>query len=400
MKYLVLLCDGMADTPAPQLGGRTPMEAANKPHMDRLAGNGELGTVRTVAPGLKPGSDVANLSVLGYDPHLYYTGRSPLEAASIGVAMSESDLATRCNLVTLSEEEPYTAKTMIDYCSDDISTAEADQLIRAVDEAFRDRGVRFYTGVSYRHCMISPAGDTDPQDSAPPHDILDQPIAEHLPGEFFLSLMADSYAILKDHPVNQARIAKGKRPANSIWLWGSGKKLSLPPFRDKYGISGAMVSAVDLLKGIAILSGMQSIDVPGATGYIDTNFTGKATAALNAWKEGADLVYLHLEAPDECGHRGEAENKVRALELIDSLVLGPILEGLAAMGEPYGILIMPDHPTPLAIRTHSADPVPYLIYHSEKDTGAAPVCFCEKAAAESGILLEDGCSQILRMMQK
>ena len=390
MKYAVILGDGMADTPVPMLGGKTPLEAAEKPNMDLLAKRGELGLVKTVPDTCKPGSDVANLSVMGYDPARYYTGRSPLEAVSIGIPLKDSDRTFRCNLVTLSEEEPYAEKTMVDYSSDEISTPEADELIRAVDEALRTDLIRFHTGISYRHCMV---WDGAPQDFTltPPHDISDRKIADYLPrgsrADAVLAMMEKSYALLKDHPVNAARRARGLRPANSIWLWGDGSKPQLPAFREKYGVRGAMISAVDLLKGIGICAGLRSIDVAGATGNIHTNFDGKAAAAIQALtQDGDDFVYIHVEAPDECGHRGETENKVRSIELIDEKIVGPLMRALE--GQPHSILVLPDHPTPLAIRTHSGDPVPYILYRTG-GTGSG-LAYTEANAASAGVFGEPG----------
>ncbi|MBE6902068.1 MAG: cofactor-independent phosphoglycerate mutase [Ruminococcaceae bacterium] len=386
MKYAVLLCDGMADTPREDLGGTTPMGKANKPNMDRIAKVSEVGMVRTVGEGLKPGSDVANLSVLGYDPAIYYTGRSPLEAGSIGIDMKSTDVSFRCNLVTVSDEEDYTKKTMVDYCSDDISTAEAAELIKFVQENFGNDEFRFYSGVSYRHCLIWNNGTLDVGTLTPPHDITGKVVTEYLStspnAEKLLDMMKRSYDLLKDHPVNKARIARGKRPANSIWLWGEGKRAELTPFEEKFGRTGAMISAVDLLKGIGKFAEMDVIEVEGATGYIDTNFSGKAQAAIKALKDGKDFVYVHMEAPDECGHRAEVANKVKAIEIIDEQVLGPILE--AFRGEDIRILICPDHPTPLALMTHTSDPVPYLIYDSTKEVQGVEK-FDEAHAGATGI---------------
>lgn len=365
MKYVVVLCDGMADYPVPALGGKTPMMVAKKPHIDALAAKAEVGLVRTVAPGLKPGSDVANMSVLGFDPHRFYTGRSPLEAASIGIDMKDSDVSLRTNLVTLSDKgEPFADKVIEDYCADDISTEEARQLIEAVQAAFGGGEYDFYTGVSYRHCLIWHGGTTELGNMTPPHDITGKVIGPHLStaetARPLLEMMEKSFDLLKDHPVNKARVAAGRRPANCIWLWGEGKRPALQPFEALYGIKGGMVSAVDLLKGIANCAGMEVAEVPGATGYIDTDFEGKAKAALDLLTRN-DLVYVHFEAPDECGHRNEPENKVKAIEMIDSRVL-PILEEGLEQYEDYKILLLPDHPTPIVTRTHASDPVPYLLY--------------------------------------
>lgn len=392
MKYVVVLCDGMADYPVPALGGKTPMMVAKKPHIDALAAKAEVGLVRTVAPGLKPGSDVANMSVLGFDPHRFYTGRSPLEAASIGIDMKDSDVSLRTNLVTLSDKgEPFADKVIEDYCADDISTEEARQLIEAVQAAFGGGEYDFYTGVSYRHCLIWHGGTTELGNMTPPHDITGKVIGPHLStaetARPLLEMMEKSFDLLKDHPVNKARVAAGRRPANCIWLWGEGKRPALQPFEALYGIKGGMVSAVDLLKGIANCAGMEVAEVPGATGYIDTNFEGKAKAALDLLTRN-DLVYVHFEAPDECGHRNEPENKVKAIEMIDSRVL-PILEEGLEQYEDYKILLLPDHPTPIVTRTHASDPVPYLLYQkSAPKTGVDTIN--EETAKATGIYMENG----------
>lgn len=392
MKYVVVLCDGMADYPVPALGGKTPMMVAKKPHIDALAAKAEIGLVRTVAPGLKPGSDVANMSVLGFDPHRFYTGRSPLEAASIGIDMKDSDVSLRTNLVTLSDKgEPFADKVIEDYCADDISTGEARQLIEAVQAAFGGGEYDFYTGVSYRHCLIWHGGTTELGNMTPPHDITGKVIGPHLStaetARPLLEMMEKSFDLLKDHPVNKARVAAGRRPANCIWLWGEGKRPALRPFEALYGIKGGMVSAVDLLKGIANCAGMEVAKVPGATGYIDTDFEGKAKAALDLLTRN-DLVYVHFEAPDECGHRNEPENKVKAIEMIDSRVL-PILEEGLEQYEDYKILLLPDHPTPIVTRTHASDPVPYLLYQkSAPKTGVDTIN--EETAKATGIYMENG----------
>lgn len=392
MKYVVVLCDGMADYPVPALGGKTPMMVAKKPHIDALAAKAEVGLVRTVAPGLKPGSDVANMSVLGFDPHRFYTGRSPLEAASIGIDMKDSDVSLRTNLVTLSDKcEPFADKVIEDYCADDISTEEARQLIEAVQAAFGGGEYDFYTGVSYRHCLIWHGGTTELGNMTPPHDITGKVIGPHLStaetARPLLEMMEKSFDLLKDHPVNKARVAAGRRPANCIWLWGEGKRPALQPFEALYGIKGGMVSAVDLLKGIANCAGMEVAEVPGATGYIDTDFEGKAKAALDLLTRN-DLVYVHFEAPDECGHRNEPENKVKAIEMIDSRVL-PILEEGLEQYEDYKILLLPDHPTPIVTRTHASDPVPYLLYQkSAPKTGVDTIN--EETAKATGIYMENG----------
>ncbi len=401
MKYMVLLCDGMADKNNPAfLGGKTPMEVSFKPNMDTLAKTAEIGLCKTVADGLKPGSDVANLSVMGYDPFKCYSGRSPLEAASIGVELKPTDVALRCNLVTLSDEAEYTEKTMVDYCAGDISTAEAAELIAAVEEKFGNEKYKFYAGVSYRHCLVVADGTTELGTLTPPHDITGRKIADYLStadtAAELIAMMKESYDFLMEHPVNKARMEKGLRPANSIWLWGEGRKPLLQNFSEQHGKTAGVVSAVDLIKGIGICAGMKTIDVDGATGYIDTNFEGKAAAAKKLFDEGCDMVYIHVEAPDECGHRGEAENKKKAIELIDARILSTMLDYLKAQGD-YRILIMPDHPTPLETMTHCADAVPYLLFDSRKNLGGG--VFTEKGAAEAGNYIEFGPSVMNRLLE-
>lgn len=370
MKYLILVPDGAGDEPVEALGGKTPLEAADIPMINELAAKGQVGTVKTIPPGVAPGSDAANLSVMGYDPSVYLTGRSPLEAASIGINMSDTDVAFRVNLITLTGEGDYEDLIITDHSSGDITTEEADQLIQAVNEAFADERIHFYTGVSYRHCMIVHNGSTD-YELTPPHDVLTQRVGDHLPkgegSEFLTDMMKKSYEILKDHPVNQDRIARGLNPANTLWIWGQGRKPSLSSFYDKYGIKGTAISAVDLIKGIAICAGLNSVDVEGATGTLHTNFDGKAQAAIREYKDGKDFVYMHLEGPDECSHQGDMEGKLECMHSIDQKVLKPIVEYLRGAGEDFRALIVPDHRTPLAIRTHSADPVPYVIYDSRKE---------------------------------
>ena len=403
MKYLVLLCDGMADTPNAVLGGKTPMELADKPLMDKLASTAVAGMCRTVGKGLKPGSDVANLSVMGYDPHVCYTGRSPLEAASIGVDLKETDVALRCNIVTLSDEENYEDKTMVDYCSGDISTKEAHEIIKTVEEKLGNEIFKFYGGVSYRHCLVWDNGTTDLGDMTPPHDISGRVIGDYLSkcdnAKPLIELMKKSYDILKDHPVNIERRKKGLNEANSIWLWGEGKKPILEDFYKKNGVKGAVVSAVDLLKGIGICANMQTPEVENATGYLDTNFEGKAAAAIKAFKNGCDLVYVHIEAPDECGHRGEAENKVKSIEIIEKRALMPLLSYLENCGENFRILIMPDHPTPLDTKTHSAEPVPFIIYDGAKHQKGVKA-FTEAACSATGIFIAHGPDVMDKLLEK
>ena len=392
MKYVVVLCDGMADYPVPALGGKTPMMCAKKPNIDRLAKTAEVGLVRTVAEGLKPGSDVANMSVMGFDPKKYYTGRSPLEAVSIGVKLSDDDVTLRCNLVTLSDEQAYEDKTMVDYSAGDISTAEAREIIKSVQEFFGNEIYTYYGGVSYRHCLVVHGGTTDLGSMTPPHDISGRVVGEYLSKSEnaapLIDMMKRSYDFLMKHPVNIERMKRGEKPANSIWLWGEGKKPGLPLFEDLFGKTGAVISAVDLLKGIAICSGMSTPEVEGATGYIDTNFEGKAEAAVKELQSGKDMVYIHLEAPDECGHRNEPENKVRSIELIDQRVLPIVLEELEKYDD-YKVMILPDHPTPIVTKTHAADPVPYLIYQKSKpQTGVDTIN--EETAKATGVFVDDG----------
>ncbi len=392
MKYAVVLYDGMADYPVDALGGKTPMECAKKPNFDAMAKKGEVGLVRTVAEGLKPGSDVANLSVLGYDPKVCYTGRSPLEAISIGVEMSETDVALRCNLVTVSDEENYDDKTMVDYSAGDISSEEAAEIIKTVQEHFGGGEFDFYPGVSYRHCLIHHGGTTQLGTMTPPHDISDRVVGPYIStaptAQKLTAMMRESYDLLKNHPVNLKRMAEGKRPANSIWLWGEGSKPTIENFEKKFGMKGCIVSAVDLLKGIGIGADMLVPEVEGATGYIDTNFEGKAQAAIDALESGCDFVYLHFEAPDECGHRNEPENKVRSIEIIDERVLPMLINALEKYDD-YKVMILPDHPTPIKTKTHASDPVPYMIYHKNGEIDGVET-INEKTAAATGNFVEYG----------
>lgn len=394
MKYAVILYDGMADYPVEVLGGKTPMQKANKPIFDSLAKKGEVGLVRTIGEGLKPGSEIGNLTVMGYDPRKYFTGRSPLEAISIGVKMADDDISLRCNLVTLSDEENYDDKTMVDYSAGDISSEEAAKIIETVQQNFGGGEFDFYSGVSYRHCLIFHKGTTDLGTMTPPHDISGKVVGPHIStspnAKKLTSLMRKSYDLLKDHPVNIERIKQGKRPANSIWLWGEGTKPTLPPFSELYGVKGTVISAVDLLKGIGIAAGMQTPEVEGATGYIDTNFEGKANAAVDALKKDCDFAYIHIEAPDECGHRYEPENKVKAIEYIDSRVLPIVIKGLEEIGEDYKIMILPDHPTPLSTRTHASDPVPYMIYQKSKEKDSGIESIDEESAKSTGNFIDAG----------
>ncbi len=402
MKYAVILYDGMADYPVPALDGKTPMEVAHKPLFDSLAKKAEVGLVKTVADNMKPGSDVANLSVLGYDPAKCYTGRSPLEAISIGVQLSDTDVTLRCNLVTLSDEEKYENKTMIDYSAGDISSEDAEQIIKSVQEHFGNDVFAFFNGVSYRHCLVWHGGTVKLGSMTPPHDISGKVVGEYLSdhpdAQTLIAMMKESYELLKDHPVNQRRIAEGKRPANSIWLWGEGSKPMLDNFEKLHGVKGSIISAVDLLRGIGKGAGMNTPTVEGATGYIDTNFKGKALAALKELEDGQDFVYIHIEAPDECGHRNEPHNKVRAIELIDSEVLSVMLDGLEKYDD-YKIMILPDHPTPIVTMTHARDPVPYMIYQKSKAVVGVD-SINEKSAAETGNFIEFGPSIMTKFLEE
>lgn len=364
MKYIVVLGDGMADEPIPALGGKTPLDAAVTPVLDELAGKGTLGTVQNVPAGMAPGSDVANLSVLGYDPAANYSGRSPLEALSVGVQMEDDDVIFRSNIVTLTEPEPYAQKTILDHSSGEISTADADILMDAIRAEFNNDTFRFYTGTSYRHILVWKHGRVSALE--PPHDHLGKVIGDYLPQEKVLrDMMERSFDILNNHPLNLARAAAGKHKANSLWFWGAGTKPKVQNFKEKTGLTGAMISAVDLLKGIAVGAGMKVYNVPGATGSIDTNWEGKAQAAIDALlKDGCDYAYVHVEAPDEMGHQGRVEDKVKSIEYLDSRLIARVKQAMEAAGEDYRMLILPDHPTPLRIRTHTSNPVPYLLYDS------------------------------------
>ena len=390
MKYIVILCDGMADEPLDMLGGKTPIEAARTENMDRLAKDAEIGMVRTVPEGMAPGSDTANLSVIGYDPEKYYSGRSPLEALSIGAKMGDEDVSFRCNLVTLSEdEENYEDRVILDHSSGEISTEEAAELLNALKTELKREGYTFYAGTSYRHLLIWKGGKT--VELTAPHDILTKRVGEYLPeDEVLREMMVRSYDILKDHPINKKRRAEGKNPANSAWFWGAGTRPALTSFEEKNGVKGAMISAVDLLKGIAVGAGMYNITVEGANGGLHTNYSGKADAAVKALTEdGYDFVYVHIEAPDEMGHQGNAEDKIKAIEYIDEKIIGPVAQALRDAGADFRMLVLPDHPTPIRVRTHTSDPVPYLLYDSTKKVKGTDV-YSEKAARESGRYIEEG----------
>lgn len=389
MKYIIVLADGMADEPLQELNGATPMEIANTPYMDYLASHGELGIVKTVPSGMKPGSDVANLSVMGYDPARNYSGRSPLEALSVGVSMTSSDVVFRCNLVTLSEEEAYEEKTIVDHSSGEISTEDADILMDAIRAAFDSEEFQFYTGTSYRHITIWNQGEI--LDLEQPHDHLGSVIGPFLPDNpKFRRMMEKSFSILNEHPLNIERAKKGLNKANSLWFWGAGTKPSLQSFQEMTGLKGAMISAVDLLKGIAVGAGMKVIQVPGANGSLHTNYEGKAQAAVDALlKEHCDFVYVHVEAPDEMGHQGSIQDKIQSIEYIDSRVIAPIIAQMESSGEDYRLMVLPDHPTPIRCRTHTVDPVPYLIYDSTSIV-EKHVKYTEKDAAAAGILIPAG----------
>lgn len=390
MKYVVLIGDGMADRPDAELGGLTLLQKANTPNMDKLAGKGLIGSVRTIPHGFPPGSDVANLSILGYNPKNYYTGRAPLEAASIGVKLQDNDVAYRCNLVTLRFEDKI---IMDDYSSGHITTEEAKELINAVKAELENDDITFYPGVSYRHLMVWKNGDTEIQ-CTPPHDILGKEISGYLPkgnGDIVLNeLMRRSVRILENHSLNKDRIINGKKPANSLWFWGQGKKPSIPTFMDKYGIKGSLVSAVDLAKGLGIYAGFEILDVPGVTGWLDTNYLGKAEYSLDAL-EKTDLAYIHVEAPDEAGHSGNYRDKIKAIEDFDSLVVGTVLNGLEKRFKQYRILLMPDHATPFRLRTHTEEPVPFVIYDSRINKQNKKIFYDESITGRNDILIfEDG----------
>ena len=390
MKYVVVLGDGMADWPLESLNGGTPLSCAKTPAMDELAGISEIGMVATIPEGMAPGSDTANLSVIGYDPRKYYTGRSPLEALSIGVDMKDSDVVYRCNLVTLTEEDaPYEEQTILDHSSDEISTEDAEILLRDVCRELENETYRFYTGTSYRHCLVWDKGQV--LELTPPHDILTRKIGEYLPQDETLRYMQKrSYEILKDHPLNKKRKEQGLNPANSFWFWGAGTKPILTSFENIYHKRGVMISAVDLLKGIAVGAEMDRIEVEGANGGLHTNYEGKAQAAVKALTEqGYDFAYIHVEAPDEMGHQGSVEKKIQAIEYLDQRLIRLVKEGLDASGEDYRMLILPDHPTPIRLRTHVAEPVPYLLYDSTKPQEHT-WHYNEKEAAESGNTVAHG----------
>lgn len=393
MKYIILLGDGMADRPHAGLGGKTCLQAARTPNLDQLASLGQVGMVQTVPPGFPPGSDVANLTVMGYDPRKYYSGRSPLEAASIGVTLGPDDVAFRCNLVTLritggKSAGVHRKAVMEDFSAGHISTQEARLLIEEIGNKLGSDRIRFYPGVSYRHLMVW-RGGKDRMECTPPHDIQDKDVQDYLPrgegDETITALMEASLEVLAGHPVNKKRQEAGKRAANSIWLWGQGKRPQMPTFREKYGLEGAMISAVDLTKGIGIYAGFEVVDVPGATGWLDTNYVGKAEHALWALKT-KDIAYIHVEAPDEAGHTGDLKNKIKAIEDFDEFIVGNIIHGMKQFDD-YRILVLPDHPTPIEIRTHSSEPVPFVIYDNRRERAGGPVAYDEKIAERGDALM-------------
>ena len=395
MKYLILVPDGMADEKVAALGNLTPMEKADKPTTDMLCKKAYVGTVSNVPAGMVPESDTANLAILSYDPKVFSKGRSPLEALSMGIDMAPDETAYRCNVVTVSDDESvaYEDRVILDHSADEISTAEADVLIKAMQEHFGNERLTFHTGISYRHCLIMKNGN-DKYNFARPHDHLGERIGEYLPrvddgGEEFYRIMKESFDLLNHHPINEERRRRGLKPANSAWFWSPGKKPALPSFKEKWGLDGVVISAVDLIKGIGLCAKMRSIDVEGATGNVHTNYDGKAEAAINAFKDGAELVYVHVEGPDECGHRAETDNKVKAIELIDKKILAPLYEYLLNCGEDFKIMILPDHPTPIRLRTHTITPVPFMIYSSKNDHEGTEK-FTEALAEESGNYMPRG----------
>jgi 2,3-bisphosphoglycerate-independent phosphoglycerate mutase len=391
MKYVVLIGDGMADYPLPDKGGKTPLELAATPGMDRLAQKGTLGLVSTIPEGMEPGSDVANLAAMGYDPRKYYSGRAPVEAASIGVALTETDIAFRCNLVTLAEKDG--SLIMDDYSAGHITTAEAAEVIAGLKNELDSQYITFYPGVSYRHLMVWKNG-TDKLKTTPPHDISGRRIDDYLPrgegAERVKQLMEKSRAVLPGLEVNRQRLTRGDKPVSSIWLWGQGRALKMPRFADLHGISGSVISAVDLVKGLGICAGLASINVPGATGYLDTNYEGKVTAALDALEKG-DFVYVHVEAPDEASHKGSYGEKIQAIEDFDRRIVGPVIAGLEQRYGDFKVLVMPDHPTPLSTKTHASDPVPFILYASaDSNKSAQQRGYCEKDAKAAGFFVDEG----------
>ncbi|MFZ7121317.1 MAG: cofactor-independent phosphoglycerate mutase [Eubacteriaceae bacterium] len=393
MKYIIVLVDGMGDYEIESLNNKTPLDVANIPSINKLAQKGEVGLVQTIPEGMQPGSDTANLSVMGYPPEIYHTGRSPLEAASMGINLTDTDITFRCNLVTLTDKEHYNQKTIIDHSSGDITTEESTQLILDIKNELETEFIKYYHGVSYRHLIVWEHGPFD-YNLTPPHDVLGQKIASHLPKgpykDIIYNMMKKSFELLENHPINNLRKEKGLNPANSIWIWGEGKKPKLDSFKDKFGLNGSVISAVDLIHGIGVLSGLKPIKVKGATGTLHTNFDGKGQAAIKALLEGDDFVYLHLEAPDECGHQGDLNGKIKSIELIDTKIVKPIINAMKSAKEEYRMLILPDHRTPIKARTHTSDPVPFVLYDSRINTNKPENKFSERSASNSKIFFDAG----------
>ncbi|MBD5632438.1 MAG: cofactor-independent phosphoglycerate mutase [Clostridia bacterium] len=400
MKYLVVLGDGMADWSIDALGNKTCLEAASTPVLDKLAPHSEVGLCLTVPEGLKPGSDVANMSILGFDPNRFYTGRSPLEAVAMGIKLKPTDVTLRCNLVTLSDDEPYENKIMLDYSAGDISTEEACELINYLKKHFDDDKFTFYPGISYRHCLVAANGATG-HNLTPPHDISDKAITGHMPrganADIYRGFMERSYELLKNHPINLKRVKEGKKPANSIWLWGEGTKPALEDFEKLRNLKGGVISAVDLVKGIGMLAGMKIIESERFTGNYKTDFLYKANTAVDELLNGLDFVYIHMEAPDECGHHGDYQHKVYSIEQIDEKVIATLLKRFEDANEDFAMLVCPDHPTPCACKTHVSEPIPYLLYTNVKDLGGKAVRYTEYEAEKSGILINEGHKLIERL---
>jgi len=401
MKYIVIVADGMSGYPLEELGGKTTMEASRKPYMDALSQKGVIGLMQTVPDGLPVGSEVANLALMGYDPEYYYSGRSPLEAASIGVNMLDTDVAYRMNLVTLSDAEKYEDKVMLDYSADEITTEEARVLVEYLKPYLETPEISIYAGISYRHCLIWHDGERE-KNLTQPHDIYGRVIGKYLMregiGAKITDMMERSYDLLKDHPINKERVKRGLNPANSVWFWGGGTKTKLYPFEEEYGVKGAVISAVDLIKGLAICAGLKSIDVEGATGTVHTNFEGKAKAAIDALLSGYDFIYVHVEGPDESGHHGSIEDKIKSIEMIDQKILGPIVETMRKKGIPFSVMLSPDHATPIVKRTHARDPVPFFIYRSTRERGPGVYEYSERGAARTGIFIDNGYTLIHKFL--
>jgi 2,3-bisphosphoglycerate-independent phosphoglycerate mutase len=403
MKYVVLQGDGMADEPIAELGGKTPLEAARTPNLDRMASYGILGLSRTIPPGMPPGSDVGTMSVLGYDPRRYHTGRSPIEAASMGVELGPDDVAFRCNLVTLETPEGG-VEVMRDFAGGHIPTEQAREIVLDLHRELGRDGLEFYPGVSYRHLLVWRGGEHAMR-TTPPHDLSDKPVAAAFPegpgADTLCGLMEQSRALLAAHPVCQARLARGERAPTAIWLWGQGKRPALPTLRERFGLAGSVIAAVDLVNGLGVLAGLERVTVPGATGFLDTNFRGKGEYGLRAL-ESREFLFLHVEAPDEGGHLGDPHKKVEAIENFDEKVVGTILEGLRAGGGDWRILVMPDHPTPCALKTHTSDPVPFVVYVAadERKTRSAGRGYHERDAREQGIFIPEAHTVIERLVRR